>query len=303
MIDTIISTIWDFFIDIDSMSIVLWSIILFVFCLLLSWWASIKVCSVRWHHRYWKWSYYLSWLSMMGGAGLLISYFEFGILSYWVWFLLVSFLVWLLYFEAERRWFVFQPIMFLGFFVFIWWIFWWGSSYYLISRYADSSLLVLDESMLPTYSPWDVLLIQSMDKSTWVSDITTWDVISFKTQWSDTLIKRVIWLDNQIVLLKNDDVEVCILDPKWCAALEEPYIQWSKTTALCDKRIFKVKEWFFVLSDNRKDMSDSRCCFDGECHEGEDTLVRTEEIRGVVTQKIDKKRSLIVVPLLELFGI
>lgn len=300
MVYTILSKISLFF-QSQFLWIILWWFLLLIICLIFAWLWSIKLCSIHWHSSHRKRWYFLSWCSMMIWASLLISYFDFWLSAYWICFLLVSFLIWLLYFEAEWRGFVFQPIVFFIFFCCLSGLIWWWSSYFLLTSVADSSYHVFDESMSPTYMPWDVLLTKNaLD---WFSDISSWDVITFRTQWSDISVKRVIWKSNEIILIKENDIEICTLEPKWCTALDEPYLLWMKTLPLCDKNIFKIEDGLFVLWDNRKDKTDSRCCFDGACHQGEDTLVREDELRGIVVAKIDKKRSLLVSPFLDMFWI
>lgn len=119
---------------------------------------------------------------------------------------------------------------------------------------------VVGSSMEPTYSNGDFILVDKISPR--FNTYERGDTIIFvPPEQTHPFIKRIIGLPGETIKIKDWKVEICDTT-NTCKILKESYIPTeTKTLASCGTSEFTIKEWFFVLGDNRWGSTDSRCCF------------------------------------------
>jgi len=127
--------------------------------------------------------------------------------------------------------------------------------------------------MEPTYNKWEMVVVLKKFYS-----LERWDKIVLIPQWKDfSFIKRIIWLPGETIRIENKKVSVC--KNNICEILEEEYLNDdSNTINTCNVKEFVLKEWYFVLWDNRSKSTDSRCCFGLSCDQKNTYEVVKKEI-------------------------
>jgi len=136
--------------------------------------------------------------------------------------------------------------------------------------------------MEPNYNKWNMLVVQKKFYS-----IKRWDTIVFTPEWKKSVfVKRIIWLPGETIKIKEGKIEVC--NNNSCEKLEEKYINntVSTNTDYCKINEFNLKEWYFVLWDNRNHSTDSRCCFWLQCNSKKSYEVNKKDIIGKVIHTI-----------------
>jgi len=150
----------------------------------------------------------------------------------------------------------------IAFFVLVLWI------VLFVRFFVANPYTVVWSSMSPTFSENDFIIVDKVSQKLWILD--RWDVIVFVPQWKTIpYIKRIIWLPWEVV--KIDKWSVWICDGEWenCEVLDEWYLpEWLETKTRCGITEFEIKEWFFVMWDNRWFSTDSLCCFGLWCYDG-----------------------------------
>lgn len=141
--------------------------------------------------------------------------------------------------------------------------------------------------MAPTVNDSDFLLIS---KFTDKENLTRWDIIIFVPQGQDPFIKRIIGLPGETVQIENGNVNICDNTSGECAILQEDYINNTASTIVnCDSVYnwsYPVTEGFFVLWDNRRNSTDSRCCFTHGCFENWTYEVTNDMIIGKLSYRL-----------------
>jgi len=142
-------------------------------------------------------------------------------------------------------------------------------SFFFLERYiADWN------SMYPTIIENQWILVQKI--AYW--NIKRGDIITFKlpnNRYND--VKRVIGLPWEIIKIEWGKVEICLSESQ-CSILNEIYIETWIITQTFWKSEFKLKNWYFVMWDNRSNTIDSRFCFMLECLESNQYEVFKENI-------------------------
>lgn len=150
----------------------------------------------------------------------------------------------------------------IAFFVLVLWI------VLFVRFFVANPYTVVGSSMSPTFSENDFIIVDKVSQKLWILD--RWDVIVFVPQWKTIpYIKRIIWLPWEVVKIKEWSVWICDNEGDNCEALAEEYLpEWLETKTRCGITEFEIKEWFFVMWDNRWFSTDSLCCFGLGCYDG-----------------------------------
>lgn len=150
----------------------------------------------------------------------------------------------------------------IAFFVLVLWI------VLFVRFFVANPYTVVGSSMSPTFSENDFIIVDKVSQKLWILD--RWDVIVFVPQWKTIpYIKRIIWLPWEVVKIKEWSVWICDNEGDNCEVLAEEYLpEWLETKTRCGITEFEIKEWFFVMWDNRWFSTDSLCCFGLGCYDG-----------------------------------
>ena len=143
----------------------------------------------------------------------------------------------------------------ISFFVFVLWI------VLFVRFFIANPYTVVWSSMSPTFTENDFIIVDKISQRVW--NLDRGDVIVFVPRWKTIpYIKRIIWLPWEVVKVKEWWVRICNWSGDDCNRLEEPYLpKWLETHATCGVSEFAVKDWYFVMWDNRWYSTDSLCCF------------------------------------------
>ena len=116
---------------------------------------------------------------------------------------------------------------------------------------------VVWSAMSPTINDWDFIVVEKISKK---KSFQRWDIITFTSPSQDiSYIKRIIWLPGETIKIQSWSIFVC---KDICEQIIEDYLPENrKTEPLCNKTEFLIKEWYFVMWDNRWSSTDSLCCF------------------------------------------
>lgn len=166
----------------------------------------------------------------------------------------------------------------ISFLVFVGWI------VLFIRFFVANPYTVVGASMSPTFEENDFIIVDKITPR--FSDLKRGDVIVFVPPGKTIpYIKRIIGLPGETVKIKSNRVEVCTTQDagEQCNTVDESYLTWSVSTeARCGIDTFTVKDWLFVMWDNRWFSTDSRCCFWLDCYEGSTYEVPFDHIIGKV---------------------
>lgn len=166
----------------------------------------------------------------------------------------------------------------MSFLIFVGWI------VLFIRFFVANPYTVVGASMSPTFEENDFIIVDKVTPR--FNELQRGDVIVFVPPGKNIpYIKRIIGLPGEVVKIKRSAVEVCKTenDIEQCTTLPEPYLPSSLATeARCGISEFEVKEWFFVMGDNRGFSTDSRCCFGLDCYEWSTYEVPYDHIIGKV---------------------
>lgn len=147
---------------------------------------------------------------------------------------------------------------------------------------------VVGSSMYTTFDENDIIVVDKV--SSRVTENKRWDIIVFVAPGKTApYIKRIIGLPWEIVKIKWGKVLICEDNngDDICRELEENYLSDTvRTIARCNVAEFYVRDWFFVLGDNRGLSTDSLCCFGEWCSNGESFTVPQENIIGKVWMRL-----------------
>ncbi len=181
-------------------------------------------------------------------------------------------------FKTKFKYFLLDLFDMVSFLIFVWGI------VLFIRFFVANPYTVVWASMSPTFEENDFIIVDKITPR--FSDLQRGDVIVFVPPGKTIpYIKRVIWLPGETIRIKNNRVSVCKTENaiEQCNILEEKYLTWSvQTDARCWKSEFEVKEWLFVMWDNRWFSTDSRCCFWLDCYEWSSYEVPFDHIIGKV---------------------
>lgn len=164
--------------------------------------------------------------------------------------------------------------------IYFFWLIWWFGISILFRMYV-SNIFTVSGSWMENYlnSKNKVIVDKIYYK---FNKIERWDIVLFQQPNSEHIsIKRVVWLTNEKLILKEWKVEIC----NWkCEELDEYYLENNQiTNSNCKINEFDIKEGYFLLWDNRKDSIDSRCCFNYNCDKYNKHTINKDEIIGKVT--------------------
>jgi len=191
----------------------------------------------------------------------------------------------------------------VSFFIFIVWLL------LCIRFFLFNPLTVVGQSMKPTFSENDFIIIDKItpqhdalvsigDKvlpwswSAAVSRSLPWlkrgDIVVFVPPGKDLpFIKRIIWLPWEVVKVRDGGVYICDGSGDDCNQLDEPYLlQGTQTIASCNKDVFEVEGWYFVMGDNRGHTTDSMCCFGLICTAESNFVAPDNYIIGKVLYRV-----------------
>lgn len=168
---------------------------------------------------------------------------------------------------------------------------------------------VVGQSMEPTFHENDFIVIDKItsqhaalvdigDKvlpSSWsavVSRSLPWlkrgDIIVFVPPGKDLpFIKRIVWLPWEVVKVHDGWVYICNGSGDDCNQLDEPYLPAdTQTVAVCNKDVFEVSGWYFVMGDHRWHTTDSMCCFGLICTAESNYVAPDNYIIGKVLYRV-----------------
>lgn len=146
---------------------------------------------------------------------------------------------------------------------------------------------VVGQSMESTFSQWDFIIVDKVTPKYWT--LEKGDILVFVPEGKDVpFIKRVIGVAWETIVVEDGDMYVCgddvqvvnnEVDTDACSKLDEPYLdEWMTTLAKCNKKVFPINEWYFMVWDNRNHSTDSRCCFGASCYDWASYTVSDKEI-------------------------
>lgn len=137
---------------------------------------------------------------------------------------------------------------------------------------------VIGASMAPTFHENDFIIVDKLSQR--FDNLTRWDVIVFVPEGKTIpYIKRIIGLPWETVKIKDGNVLVCDTPTDTCEIQEELYLPTDvETKTKCGITEFEIKEWFFVMWDNRWFSTDSLCCFGLWCYDGASYEVTDKDI-------------------------
>ncbi len=141
---------------------------------------------------------------------------------------------------------------------------------------------MVGSSMNPALEENDVMIASN------ITNLQRGDIISFIPVGKETsLIKRIVWLPWETVKIKEDSVFICKTLTEDCYKLDEAYLPESlKTTTRCGITEFELKEWYFVMWDNRWFSTDSLCCFSLGCSDESNYEVPLQNIKWKIFLKL-----------------
>ncbi len=147
-----------------------------------------------------------------------------------------------------------------------------------IRFFVANPYTVVWASMAPTFQENDFIIVDKISQRFDV--LTRWDIIVFVPDGKTIpYIKRIVWLPGETVKVKNWNVSICDTVTDDCWILPEIYLpEWLQTKTRCGITEFEVKEWFFVMWDNRWFSTDSLCCFWLWCYDGATFEVTDKDI-------------------------
>lgn len=136
-----------------------------------------------------------------------------------------------------------------------------------IRFFVANPYTVVGASMEPTFHENDFIIVDKLSQR--FDNLTRWDIIVFVPDGKKIpYIKRIVWLPGETVKVKNGGVSICDTVTDDCWTLPETYLpDGLQTKTRCGITDFEVKEWYFVLWDNRWFSTDSRCCFGLGCYD------------------------------------
>lgn len=144
------------------------------------------------------------------------------------------------------------------------------------------------ESMAKTFENKDFIIVDKITPKFGV--IHRWDIVVFIPPGKDIpFIKRVIAFAGETVEIKDGQTFICTGTPdtKKCTKLPDEYLSDGVTTEpRCGVSTFDVREWFFVMWDNRGFSTDSRCCFGLGCTPETPYTITQDRIIGKVLLRV-----------------
>lgn len=126
---------------------------------------------------------------------------------------------------------------------------------------------VVGSSMAPTFHENDFIIVDKVSQR--FDNLWRWDIIVFVPDGKTIpYIKRIVWLPWETVKVKDGSVFICETKTNECEQLSEHYLPEDlQTKTRCGITEFEIKEWYFVLWDNRWFSTDSLCCFGLGCYD------------------------------------
>ncbi len=178
-------------------------------------------------------------------------------------------------FVMQKKWkeILLNLLDIVSFLVFILWL------VLFVKFFVVNPFTVVWSSMEPTFSEKDFIFVDKISNK--FGTMKRWDIIVFVASWkSEPYIKRIIWLPWEIVKIKDWWVLICWTSKdSICDKLDENYLpKWLKTEATCWQSEFEVKNWYFVMWDNRWFSTDSSCCFWLGCYSWANYTVTKKDI-------------------------
>lgn len=181
-------------------------------------------------------------------------------------------------FKTKFKYFLLDLFDMISFLIFV------GGIVLFIRFFVSNPYTVVWASMAPTFEENDFIIVDKITPR--FSELQRGDVIVFVPPGKTIpYIKRIVGLPGETVKIKSNNVEICSTENtiEQCNTLQEAYLTWSVTTeARCWQNEFVVKEWLFVMGDNRGFSTDSRCCFGLDCYEWSTYEVPFDHIIGKV---------------------
>ncbi len=126
---------------------------------------------------------------------------------------------------------------------------------------------VVGASMAPTFQENDFIIVDKVSQR--FDTLDRWDVIVFVPDGKTIpYIKRIIAFPGETVKVKDGHIYVCDTLTDVCEVQKEPYLPEDRQTKTkCGITEFEIKEWYFVMWDNRGFSTDSLCCFGLGCYD------------------------------------
>lgn len=178
--------------------------------------------------------------------------------------------------KSAMKTFLFEVFDLVSYIIFVGWI------VFFIRFFIVNPFNVVGMSMDPTIHDKDFILVDKISQR--FQEYKRGDIIVFVPPGkTDPYVKRIIWLPGETVTIKDNTVNICNDTTQTCTNLDESYLpEGTYTSATCGKETFPVKDWFFVMGDNRWGSTDSRCCFWLQCFEHTNYTVPDNYIIGKV---------------------
>ncbi len=144
------------------------------------------------------------------------------------------------------------------------------------------------ESMAQTFENKDFIIVDKITPKFW--KINRGDIVVFIPPGKDIpFIKRVIAFAGETVEIKNSETFICTgkEEMKKCTKLPDTYLsEGVSTEPRCGVSTFEIKEWFFLMGDNRWFSTDSRCCFGLGCTPDTPFTITQDRIIGKVLLRV-----------------